>query len=116
MKYDVIEIEKENVPYSFKIELADETFQLGVGYNETAEFFTLALSKLNAETGEYEDICDSEPIIYGRPLWKDVYRSGKFPAIDIIPMDESAGNNAVTYDNMNITVFLIIDNQGDEVS
>ena len=110
MKHDVIEIEKENIPYSFNIELADEFFQIGVDYNETAEFFTLSLAKLNAETGEYETVCDSEPIVYGVPLWRDVYRSGKFPAVDIIPTDESGGSDAVTYDNLNTTIFLMIDN------
>lgn len=113
MNFDYIEIEKDNVPYEFDIELGDETFLIGVDYNETAEMFTLCLSKLNEETGEYEEVCTGEPIVYGVPLWNDVYRSGKFPAVVIIPQDESGENNAVTFDNLNDTVFLKIDNSED---
>ena len=109
MKHDVIEIEKARVPYEFDISLANETFRIGVEYNETAEFFTLKLSKRNEETGEYDEVCAGEPLIYGVPLWNDVYRSGKFPAPAIIPLDESGESNAVTFDNINRTVFLIVD-------
>lgn len=110
MKHDYIEIERDNVPYEFYITLADEMFLIGVDYNETAEFFTLKLSKLNEDSGKYEEICAGEPVIYGIPLWGDVYRSGKFPAVAIVPLDESGENNAVTYDNIGDTVFLMIDN------
>lgn len=110
MKHDYIEIDRDKVPYDFNITLADETFMIGVDYNETAEFFTLQLSKLNEESGKYDEICAGEPVVYGMPLWNDVYRSGKFPALDIVPVDESGENNAVTYDNINKTVFLMIDN------
>lgn len=113
MQRDFIEINKEQIPYEFNIELADETFLIGVNYNETADLFTLSLSKLNEETGDYESICTGEPLIYGKTLWEDVYISGKFPAVDIVPFDESGETNAVTYDNLNNTVFLTIDNGSD---
>ena len=110
MKYDILEINKDLVPYEFDIALANETFRIGVEYNETASFFTLSLSKRNEGTGEYDEVCAGEPIVYGVPLWNDVYRSGKFPAPIIIPYDESGASNAVTFDNLNDTVFLIVDN------
>lgn len=110
MKYDTLEINKDLVPYEFDVALANETFRIGVEYNETAEFFTLSLSKRNEETGNYDEVCAGEPLVYGVPLWNDVYRSGKFPAPVIIPYDESGASNAVTFDNLNETVFLIVDN------
>lgn len=113
MKHDVIEIKKDLVPYEFDISLANETFRIGVDYNETGAFFTLSLSKKNEETGMYDEVCAGEPIVYGVPLWNDVYRSGKFPAPVIIPHDESGEANAVTHDNLNRTVFLTIDNMED---
>lgn len=109
MKRDVIEIEKDRVPYEFDISLANETFRIGVEYNETAEFFTLKLSKRNEETGGYDEVCAGEPIVYGVPLWKDVYRSGKFPLPVITPYDESGDSNSVTFDNFGRLVFLTIE-------
>lgn len=115
MKRDIIEINREIIPYEFDIVLADETFKIGVNYNNTAELFTLDLSKLDEESGEYETICKGEPVIYGKPLWEDVYINGKYPALVIIPIDESGEYNKVTYDNLNKTVFLCIDNTEDDI-
>ena len=110
MKHDYIKVDRDNIPYEYDITLSDENFRIGVEYNETAEFFTFRLSKLDEETGKYVEICAGEPIVYGMPLWNDVYRSGKFPALAIVPLDESGESNAVTYDNIEKTVFLMIDN------
>lgn len=115
MKRDIIEINKDLIPYEFDIVLADETFKIGINFNETAELFTADLSKLNEESGEYEKICKGEPIVYGKKLWEDVYITGKYPAIDIVPLDESGENNAVTFDNLNETVFLCIDNTDEDI-
>lgn len=109
MKRDIIEIEANRVPYEFNIVLANETFQIGVEYNETAEFFVLSLAKMNEETGEFVEVCAGEPLVYGVPLWNDVYRSGKFPAPVIVPFDESEEANAVTFDNLGRNVFLMLD-------
>lgn len=110
MNNDVIEIDVSRVPYEFDIVLADETFRIGVEYNETGAFFTLSLSKKDEETGEFVEVCASEPLVYGVPLWNDVYKNGKFPALVIIPYDESGEANAVTFDNLGRNVFLIVDN------
>ena len=110
MKHDVMEIDVAKVPYEFDILLAGELFRIGVNYNETAKFFTLNLAKKDKETGNYTEICPSEPVVYGVPLWNDVYKNGRFPAVTIIPLDESGENNAVTFDNLNRTVFLALDN------
>ena len=101
---DRITINKALIPYQFDILLGGELFTIGVNYNNTANLVTLALYKNN------ELVCAGEPLIYGMPLWGDFFQSGNYPALTIIPMDESGEHNAITYDNLNKTVFLTIDN------
>lgn len=105
---DIIEVDKSLIPYSFDILLAAELFNLEFHYNKTADLFTVTLSK-NGEVLVY-----NEPIMYGMPLFSDVYVSDVFPAPDIIPLDESGEENKVTYENFGETVFLTIDDIGDE--
>lgn len=106
MRKDRILITKKLVPYTFKISLGCEYFTLTINYNETHDFFTVALEK------DGEKICEGEPIVYGFPLFRDVYISDRYPCLDIIPLDESGEKNTVTFENFNETVFLTIDNQG----
>lgn len=101
---DTLEISKELLPYSCEILLADELFELHFNYNATADLFTVDLYK------DGELICAGEPIVYGVPLWSDVFKSGSFPGVDIIPKDPSGESNSVTFDNLCETVLLIIDN------
>lgn len=105
---DVLEIRKDILPYECTILLAGEQFGLKFNYNATADLFTVDLYR------DGELICAGEPIMYGVPLWQDVYRSETFPAVDIIPRDPSGERNAVTFDNICDTVLLIVDNGGDE--
>lgn len=105
---DRIEITKSMIPYTFEISLADETFEITVNYNAYADMFTLSLEK------DGETICAGEPIIYGVSLWKDVFVCGKYPEVEIVPIDESGNMNSVTFENFNDTVFLTVDNAGDE--
>lgn len=104
---DRIEINKDLIPYKFDILLGGEMFAIRVNYNKYLDMFTLDLYK------NKELICAGEPIIYGKPLWEDVYIAGKYPIVTIVPIDESGETTAVTYDNLGRTVFLTIDNQGD---
>lgn len=108
MTRDRIEIIKELIPYRFNIALPDEVFSLEVSYNKQHDFFTIALYKDN------ELVCASEPIVYGAPLWNDVYTSDKFPPLTIIPHDESGENNVVNWSNFGETVFLEIFDTGEE--
>ena len=43
MIHDVIEIDKELIPYEFDILLADETFKIGINYNNTPEVSSLVV-------------------------------------------------------------------------
>lgn len=104
---DIIEVDKELIPYSFNIVLAGELFNMAFDYNKTADLFTCTLSK-NGEVVVY-----NEPIVYGVPLFADVYKADLFPALDIVPFDEAGNESAVTYANFGKTVFLTIDNQSE---
>lgn len=107
---DIIEVEKELMPYNFSIALAGEEFNMAMDYNKTADLFTCTLSK-NGEVLVY-----NEPLVYGKELFADVYRAGAFPALAIVPLDESGNENAITYENFGKTVFLTIDDQIEEES
>lgn len=101
---DRIIVKKEQIPYGFYISLGNEKFNLRFAYNQQADLFTVTL---------YRDgtaLCYDEPIIYGVALFRDLYEAGKFPAVDIVPLDESGQENEVTWDNFGETVFLTIDN------
>lgn len=99
-----IEIEKENIPYSFDILLGEETFELELDYNELADLFTITLLK-NDEVLVYD-----EPIVYGIPLFSDCY-DDSFPALTIVPLDESGETDVITFHNFNETVFLTIEEE-----
>ena len=105
---DILEIKKDLLPYECNILLGGETFGLQFNYNASADLFTVDLYK------DGELICAGEPIVYGLPLWGDVYKAGTFPAVNIIPIDPSGEGNTVTFDNLGSTVLLIVDNGGDE--
>ena len=107
MKHDYIEINKDLIPYDFDILLADEWFNLKFDYNNTGDLFTVTLSK------DGEVIC-TEPIIYGKALFADVFQSDRYPAVEIVPYDESGQETAVTFENLSRTVLLIIDDGGDD--
>lgn len=102
---DRIPIDKSQIPYSFNVTLANMTFTFEIMYNTKAKLFTATL-KVNETVMVY-----NEPIIYGMPLFKDVYESGNFPALDIVPLDESGQETEVTFENFGVTVFLTIDNE-----
>jgi hypothetical protein len=105
---DYIEINKKRVPYSFNILLNDQWFELSVGYNKTADLFTIAVYK------DGELVC-CEPLVLGVPLFKDIYQPGRFPVATIVPYDSTGSETRVTYENIGESVFLTIDNEGDGV-
>lgn len=104
---DRLIIEKDLIPYTFNILLADNWYQLEVKYNTYADLFTIGLYK------DDECLCEGEPLVYGKPLFNDFY-TRDFPAITIIPVDEAGKNNTVTWDNFGETVFLAIYNDTDD--
>lgn len=107
--YDTIAINKELVPYTFNILFGGELFEIGVDYNDTFGFFTLSLAK------DGETVCDGEKIVYGKPLFEEIFINGLFPSVEIIPYDTSGAMDAVTFDNLSETVQLIINNQETDI-
>ena len=105
---EVLEIRKDILPYECNILLAGELFGLQFNYNAAADLFTVDLYR------DGELLCAGEPIIYGIPLWQDVYKADTFPAVTIVPLDPSNEANAVTFDNLGTSVLLIVDNGGEE--
>lgn len=101
-KLTVLEVSKELLPYQCDIVLGGELFTLHFAYNATAMLFTVDLYK------DGKLVCAGEPIMYGVPLWSDVFRSKDFPHVAIIPLDPSEEHNTVTYDNLSDTVLLIV--------
>lgn len=102
---DRIPVNKSLIPYSFDILLGAEWFNLRVDYNETADLFTITLSK------DGEVVVYNEPVIYGMPLFGDLYQPNKYPILSIVPIDESGQETTVTWDNFSETVFLTIDQE-----
>ena len=107
MKRDRILIEKSQIPYKFSITLNATPFILEIRYNAECDLFVIGLFAKDGKLVCYE------PIIYGAELFKSHYKVGTYPTMRIVPLDESGENKAVTWENMNETVFLIIDNGGD---
>lgn len=98
----VIEINKDIIPYTFHILLNGEEYEFRIDYNNTANLFTVSLSKNGVE------LCVGEPIVYGIPLFNDLKTRGDFPTVSITPIDESGEHDAVTYDNLCTTVLLAV--------
>ena len=105
---DIIEVDKTRLPYNINIVLAGEEYDMEFMYNKAADLFTCTLRKGN------EVLVYGEPIIYGVEMFADVYKSGLFPMLAIVPLDESGQENTVTYENFGKTVFLTIDDQPEE--
>lgn len=103
MNKEYIEIEKALIPYRLEIELGAELFEMEIRYNEIGDYFTVDLIKGN------EVLVYGEKIVYGKPLFSEVYDS-RYPAPTIIPIDESEQESRVGYDNLNETVFLAVMN------
>lgn len=98
---EYIEIDKDEIPYRFAIELADEDFELEVHHNHRFDFFTMNLYK------------DERPLVYGekmvlnRPLFTALSNI-ELPKVKIIPKDRSNSETRITYDNLEKTVFLFV--------
>ena len=103
---DIIEIEKDLIPYNFDIMLEQEEFNIYIMYNSVTDSFSATLSKGG------KVLVDNELIVYGIPLFQDI-QNKQYPCLNIVPLDESGQADTVTWKNFGKTVFLTIDNEGD---
>lgn len=112
--YDIIAVDKEELPVSFDIVLGVETYILGFDYNETGDFFTVDLYKSDDE-GRELPIVLGEKMSLGVPLWGDIVRDD-LPAPTLVPLDLGGEQQRITYDNFGKTVFLYVDDGPPEES
>lgn len=98
---EYIEIDKNEIPYAFEVELGGEIFELEINYNATYDFFTVDLFK-----GE-SPLVIGEKLILNRPLFRNRTHID-LPTTKLIPKDRAGVATRITYDNFNDTVFLYI--------
>lgn len=98
---DYIPIDKNNLPNRFDVSLLDEMYTFEVHYNMTYDFFTVTLER----NGEVLAVC--EKLVYGMPLFYDIF-DPRFPAVQLVPFDESEVQEEVTFNNFGESVFLYI--------
>ncbi|APC46506.1 MULTISPECIES: phage baseplate plug family protein [Aeribacillus] len=104
----VIEIEKENLPEIFDIELGVELFTLEIDYNEAGDFFTVDLYQYDNP----DPLVLGEKLMLNQPLFRDI-EDGRFPAPTLIPVDPSGKESRITWENFGVTVFLVVDDGDD---
>ncbi|WPZ17786.1 hypothetical protein UM396_14470 [Geobacillus subterraneus] len=100
----IIDIDKNNLPERFDIELGAELFTMEVNYNETGDFFTVDLYQYDNP----QPLVLGEKMMCGQPLFQGIEDS-RFPAPTIVPLDLSGRETRVSWDNFGVTVFLVID-------
>lgn len=105
---DFIPIDKEMLPEQFEVELGEENFIFEFRYNETYDFFICDLYDI-----DNEPIVLGEKLMINKPLWSEITRID-LPAPTLIPLDESNQTSRITYDNFGVSVFLYIDDVGEE--
>lgn len=104
---EYIDIEKEQIPYRFDIELVGVVFTFEVHYNADFDYFTVDLEK-NGEV-----LATGEKLIYGLPLFIDIM-DNRFPKVPIVPYDESEKSTAVTWATLGESVFLFVIEEDEE--
>jgi hypothetical protein len=97
----IIDIDKQKIPYRFEILLADVLYEMEFHYNPGFDFFTVDLFK------DKEPLVYGEKLVYGLPLFNDVYDK-RFPAVGLIPLDESGQSVEVNAQTLGETVFLCV--------
>ena len=101
---DYIPVNKENLPEQFEFTFGNESFVIGVNYNQNQGYFTVDLFQI-----DMTPIVLGEKVVANQRLWCD-FIDPRLPAEAIIPMDESAPDTPITYDNFGVTKQLYIDN------
>lgn len=102
---EFLPIDKDLMPYEVEYELGSEDFSFHYHYNETYDFFTVDLYK----NGEL--VVAGEKLVYGNPLFESTYDPRTHPAPTIIPLDPAGHENTVNWNNLNNTVFLILQSE-----
>ncbi|MGL5301496.1 MAG: phage baseplate plug family protein [Weissella confusa] len=104
-----IPVNKNNLPEMFEFPFGNQTYIIGIDYNQFGGFFTVDLY-----TASREEIILGEKVVAGQRLWSD-FVDPRLPAESVIPMDESDANVQITFDNLGDTTQLYIDNLDPEI-
>lgn len=108
MKYNsIISFSIEEVPVIFEVKLANIVYLMGINYNDKYDFFTIDLFELDKTP-----IILSEKLILNQPLFEGIIDS-RIPAPTIIPSNSANIEERVTMSNFGKTVFLYIDDGGE---
>lgn len=108
MPRDRIPVNKDIMPYSYEIQLGEQVFSLEFNYNSRRDLFSCNLYR------DGELICAGERLTYARTLFEDVYVIPTYPPITLVPLDESGTTNKVNWENLDVTVFVTVDDQDDD--
>ncbi|MDR4997897.1 phage baseplate plug family protein [Brevibacillus parabrevis] len=104
---EYIEIEKEQIPYRFEIDLSGVVFTLEANYNSEYDFFTVDVER------DGEVLITGNKLVYGVPLFS--YSSDeRLPQVEIVPYDEAGITQEVTWSTLGETVFLYVFEGGAE--
>lgn len=96
----LIEVDVDDIPYHFEVELGDKSYTMYLEYNSIGDFFTI--------TTYYEDeIISSEKLVLDKPLFTETYKKNT-PTLDLIPFSLVESISRITYDNFNTDVFLCV--------
>lgn len=99
MKY--IQINKNQIPYVFELNLNNETYQFEVFYNTVGDFFTINLFK------NHLPLVHGDKVVYNVPLFEQFSYLG-VPKVKILPFDTTKKNTRANYENMGEDVFLYV--------
>lgn len=105
---EIVPIDKANIPEYFSIVFGVETFILSFAYNEVEDYFTVGLLLPN-ELGENTELIMGEKLVLNKPLWSD-FSDLDLPAPQLVPLDISGQEQRITWENLNTTVFLYVNN------
>jgi len=108
MQRSYLDLDPEEVPVVFDISLAEEEFTMGINYNETFDFYTCDLWD-----AEGEPIVLGEKMVLNQPLFESLVDE-RLPGPSLVPYDESGQASEVSKANFYKTVFLTIDDLGDD--
>lgn len=108
MQRDYIDVDVEEIPVEFDIDFEQDTFTMSLNYNETYDFYTVDLYDAEGEV-----IVLGEKLVLNIPLFESLIDE-RLPAPTIVPFDESGEATRISKDNFYKTVFLTIDDGGDD--
>lgn len=100
---DTFDLDYTQIPLVFESMFGTDDVFIGLNYNEDGGFFTVDLSDAN-----YDPIILGEKLVYGKRLWRQSV-DPRVPMIDLVPLDESGKETAITKDNFGTTVLLYVD-------